>query len=44
VGADGVMIAAPYVINPIREAVLEHFSAINKAIDEIQINAIHLYF
>lgn len=36
-GADGVMIAAPYVINPTREVVLEHYRAINKAIDEIQI-------
>lgn len=36
-GADGVMIAAPYVINPTREAVLEHYRTINRAIDEIQI-------
>jgi dihydrodipicolinate synthase/N-acetylneuraminate lyase len=36
-GADGVMIAAPYVINPNKEVVLEHFRTINKAIDEIQI-------
>ena len=36
-GADGAMIAAPYVINPTREAVLEHYRTINNAIDEIQI-------
>jgi len=36
-GADGVMIAAPYVINPTREVVLEHYRTINRAIDEIQI-------
>lgn len=39
VGADGVMIAAPYVINPNAEVVLEHFRMINQAIDEIQILA-----
>ena len=38
-GADGVMIAAPYVINPNKEVVLEHFRTINSAIDEIQIMA-----
>lgn len=36
-GADGVMIAAPYVINLTREVVLEHYRTINQAIDEIQI-------
>jgi 4-hydroxy-tetrahydrodipicolinate synthase len=36
-GADGVMIAAPYVINPTREVVLEHYRAINSAVTEIQI-------
>ena len=38
-GADGVMIAAPYVINPNKEVVLEHFRTINSSIDEIQIMA-----
>jgi len=38
-GADGVMIAAPYVINPTAEVVLEHYRAVNEAIDEIQIMA-----
>lgn len=38
-GADGVMIAPPYVINPTAEAVLEHYRAINEAVDEIQIMA-----
>jgi len=37
VGADGVMIAAPYVINLTREAALTHFRAVNAAIGEIQI-------
>ncbi len=36
-GADGVMIAAPYVINLTRDVVLEHYRIINQAIDEIQI-------
>jgi dihydrodipicolinate synthase/N-acetylneuraminate lyase len=36
-GADGVMIAAPYTINPTRAAVLEHFRLANQAVDEIQI-------
>jgi 4-hydroxy-tetrahydrodipicolinate synthase len=38
-GADGVMIAAPYVINPDKAAVLEHYRTINSSIDEIQIMA-----
>ena len=38
-GADGIMVAAPYTINPTKEAVLEHFRAINHAISEIQILA-----
>jgi 4-hydroxy-tetrahydrodipicolinate synthase len=38
-GADGVMIAAPYVINPTEEVVLEHYRAVNQAVDEIQIMA-----
>jgi len=38
-GADGVMIAPTYVINPTSEAVFEHYRAINAAIDEIQIMA-----
>jgi len=33
-GADGVMIAAPYVINPNAEVVKEHFTAINSAIED----------
>jgi 4-hydroxy-tetrahydrodipicolinate synthase len=36
-GADGVMIAAPYVINPTQDDVLEYYTAINSAIDDIQI-------
>ncbi len=36
-GADGVMIAAPYTINPTRQVVLDHFRAINQAVSEIQI-------
>ena len=32
-GADGVMIAAPYVINPNADVVMEHFTAINNAIE-----------
>jgi 4-hydroxy-tetrahydrodipicolinate synthase len=31
------MIAAPYTINPTKEAVLEHFRAVDQAVDEIQI-------
>lgn len=38
-GADGVMIAPPYVINPTAEVVLEHYRAVNEAVDEIQIMA-----
>jgi len=38
-GADGIMVATPYVINPTKEVVLEHFRAINSAISEIQILA-----
>jgi 4-hydroxy-tetrahydrodipicolinate synthase len=38
-GADGVMIAAPYVINPTAEVVLENYRAVNEAVDEIQIMA-----
>jgi 4-hydroxy-tetrahydrodipicolinate synthase len=38
-GADGVMIAPPYVINPTEEVVFEHYRAINEAVDEIQIMA-----
>jgi 4-hydroxy-tetrahydrodipicolinate synthase len=37
VGADGVMIAAPYAINLTKEAVLEHYQTVNRSIDEIQI-------
>jgi 4-hydroxy-tetrahydrodipicolinate synthase len=37
VGADGVMIAAPYTINPTPEAVIEHYCTVNQSIDEIQI-------
>jgi len=36
-GADGVMIAPPYVINPTEDVVLKHYQLINEAIDEIQI-------
>ncbi len=36
-GVDGVMIAAPYTINPTREVVLNHFRAVNQAVSEIQI-------
>jgi len=36
-GADGVMIAPPYVINPTADDVLEYYTAINAAVDEIQI-------
>jgi 4-hydroxy-tetrahydrodipicolinate synthase len=36
-GADGVMVAPPYVINPTAEAVLEYYTCLNSAIDEIQI-------
>nr|MBC7243849.1 dihydrodipicolinate synthase family protein [Chloroflexota bacterium] len=38
-GADGVMIAPPYVINPTEEVVFEHYRAINEVVDEIQIMA-----
>jgi 4-hydroxy-tetrahydrodipicolinate synthase len=38
-GADGIMVAAPYVINPTKDAVLEHFRMINHAISDIQILA-----
>jgi len=38
-GADGIMVAAPYTINPTPAAVLEHFGAINAAVSEIQILA-----
>lgn len=38
-GADGVMIAPPYVINPTEEVVFAHYRAINEAVDEIQIMA-----
>ena len=38
-GADGVMIAPTYVINPTEEVVLEHYRAVNGAVDEIQIMA-----
>lgn len=38
-GADGVMIAPPYVINPTEEVVFEHYRAVNEAVDEIQIMA-----
>lgn len=38
-GADGVMIAPTYVINPTAEAVFEHYRAINDAVDKIQIMA-----
>jgi len=38
-GADGVMIAPPYVINPTEEVVYAHYRAINEAVDEIQIMA-----
>ncbi len=38
-GADGVMIAPPYTINPTEEVVFEHYRAINEAVDEIQIMA-----
>lgn len=38
-GADGVMIAPPYVINPTAEVVFEHYRAVNEAVDEIQIMA-----
>ena len=36
-GADGVMIAAPYVINVNEDVVFEHYRAINDALTEIQI-------
>ncbi len=36
-GADGVMIAPPYVITPTAADVLEYYAAINAAVDEIQI-------
>ncbi len=36
-GADGLMIAPPYVINPTEADVLEYYTSINAAIDEIQI-------
>jgi len=38
-GADGVMIAPTYTINPTEAAVLEHYRAVNGAVDEIQIMA-----
>jgi len=38
-GADGVMIAPTYVINPTAEAVFEHYRAVNEVADEIQIMA-----
>ncbi len=38
-GADGVMIAPPYVINPTEEVVFEYYRAINESVDEIQIMA-----
>jgi len=38
-GADGVMIASPYVINPTLEVAYEHYRLINEAVDEIQIMA-----
>ncbi|MBC7234079.1 MAG: dihydrodipicolinate synthase family protein [Chloroflexi bacterium] len=38
-GADGVMIAPPYVINPTEEVVFEHYRTINEAVEEIQIMA-----
>lgn len=36
VGADGVMIAPPYVINLTEDALLEHYSAVDSVVDEIQ--------
>jgi len=38
-GADGVMIAPPYVINPTAEVVFEYYRAINEAASEIQVMA-----
>lgn len=38
-GADGVMIAPIYVIDPTAEAVFEHYRAVNDAVDEIQVMA-----
>lgn len=38
-GADGVMIAPTYTINPTAEAVIEHYRAIDKAVEEVQIMA-----
>ena len=38
-GADGVMVAPPYVINPTLETALEHYRLINESIEEIQIMA-----
>jgi 4-hydroxy-tetrahydrodipicolinate synthase len=37
VGADGVMIAPPYVINLTEDALVDHYSAVNAAVEEIQI-------
>jgi dihydrodipicolinate synthase/N-acetylneuraminate lyase len=36
-GADAVMVAPPYVINPTAEAVLEYYSHLNEMVDELQI-------
>lgn len=38
-GADGVMIAPPYTINPTPEVALEHYRLINESVNEIQIMA-----